>query len=138
MRQASHLINKAINSNQDSIRINKKSFEINYKLGLFQEAIKNIEVLIELGDLKWSNWKNLLNCSVKIKNWDKALKVALKAKKIFPKKTYIDYLISGCLIKLGKKNEAIYFFQSAKKIKEVPNKLARNFPELVNQDIFLS
>ncbi|MED5269287.1 MAG: hypothetical protein VX406_00450 [Bacteroidota bacterium] len=138
LRQASYLINKAINSNQESNRIIKKSFEINYKMGLFTEAIKNIESLIALGDLKWNNWKNLLNCSVKIKNWDKALKVALKAKKIFPKKTYIDYLISGCLIKLGKKNEAIYFFQSAKKIKEVPNKLAKNFPELINQDIFLS
>ena len=138
LRQASHLINKAINSNQESIRIIKKSFEINYKMGLFSEAIKNIESIIELGDLKWNNWKNLLNCSLKIKNWDKALKVALKAKKIFPKKTYIDYLISGCLIRLGKKNEAIYFFQNAKKIKDIPDKLAKNFPELVNEDIFLS
>ena len=42
------------------------------------------------------------------------------------------------IIKLGKKNEAIYFFQSAKKIKEIPNKLAKNFPELINEDIFLS
>ena len=138
LRQASYLIKKAINSNQESNRIIKKSFEINYKMGLFTEAIKNIESLIALGDIKWNNWKNLLNCSVKIKNWDKALKAALKAKKIFPKKTYIDYLISGCLIKLGKKNEAIYFFQSAKKIKDVPNKLAKNFPELINEDIFLS
>ncbi len=138
LRQASYLINKAINSNQESIRIIKKSFEINYKMGLFSEAIKNIESIIELGDLKWNNWKNLLNCSLKIKNWDKALKVALKAKKIFPKKTYIDYLISGCLIRLGKKNEAIYFFQNAKKIKDIPDKLAKNFPELVNEDIFLS
>ena len=106
-------------------------------MGLFTEAIRSLETLIELGDLKWNNWKNLLNCSVKIKDWDKALKIALKAKKIFPKKTYIDYLISGCLIKLGKRNEAIYFFQNAKKIKEVPNRLAKNFPELVNEDIFL-
>jgi tetratricopeptide (TPR) repeat protein len=138
LRQASYLINKAISSNQESNRIIKKSFEINYKMRFFTEAIKNIESLIELGDLKWSNWKNLLDCSVNTKNWDKTLKVALRAKKIFPKKTYIDYLISGCLIKLGKKNEAIYFFQSAKKIKEIPNKLVKNFPELVNEDIFLS
>ncbi len=138
LRQASYLIDRAINSNQDSIRIIKKSFEINYKMGLYSKAIENIEILIELGDLKWNNWKNLLNCSIKIKNWDKALKFALRAKKIFPNKTYIDYLISGCLIKLGKKNEAIYFFQSAKKIKEIPNRLAKNFPELVNENIFLS
>ena len=137
LRQAAYLIDKAKNANQGSLRIIKKSFEINYKMGLFPEAIKNLETLIELGDFKWNNWKNLLNCSVKIKDWDKALKIALKAKKIFPKKTYIDYLISGCLIKLGKRNEAIYFFQNAKKIKEVPNRLAKNFPELVNEDIFL-
>ena len=36
-------------------------------MGLFTEAIKNLESLIELGDLKWNNWKNLLNCSIKIK-----------------------------------------------------------------------
>ncbi len=137
LRQAKYLIKKAIDSNQESIKIIKKSFEINYKMRLLDEAINDIESVIELGDLKWNNWKNLLDCSIKINNWDKALKVAFKAKKIFPKKTYIDYLISGCLIKLGKKNEAVYFFQNAKKIKEVPNKLARNFPELVNEDIFL-
>ena len=137
LRQAYYLIDKAINSNQESIKIIKKSFEIKYKMGLFTEAIEDIESLISLGDQKWNNWKNLLNCSIKIKNWDKALKAALNAKKIFPTKTYIDYLISGCLIKLGKKNEAIYFFQSARKIKEIPDKLAKNFPELVNEDIFL-
>ncbi len=126
LRQASYLIGKARSSNQESNRIIKKSFEINYKMGLFTKAIKNIESLIELGDLKWSNWKNLLNCSVNTKNWDKTLKVALKAKKIFPKKTYIDYLISGCLIKLGKKNEAIYFFQSAKKLKEFQKNWFKN------------
>ena len=69
---------------------------------------------------------------------DKALKTGLKAKKIFPTKVYLDYLISGCLIKLGKKNEAIYFFQNAKKTKKIPQKLAENFPELVNEKIFLS
>ena len=68
LRQAYYLINKAIKSNQESIRIIKKSFEIKYKMGLFNEAIKDIESLISLGDLKWNNWKNLLNCSVKIKN----------------------------------------------------------------------
>ena len=137
-RYASYLIDKAISSNQESIKILKKSFEINYKKGLFIQAIKNVENLIELGDLKWNNWKNIIKCLIKIKSWDKALKTGLKAKKIFPTKVYLDYLISGCLIKLGKKNEAIYFFQNAKKIKKIPQKLAKNFPELVNKKIFLS
>ena len=51
---------------------------------LLDEAINDIESVIELGDLKWNNWKNLLDCSIKINNWDKALKVAFKAKKICP------------------------------------------------------
>ena len=115
---------------------------INYTNHVFKVLEKNIEIKgiahITGGGLT-ENIPRILpdNCSVKIKNWDKALKAALKAKKIFPTKTYIDYLISGCLIKLGKRNEAIYFFQNAKKIKEVPNRLAKNFPELVNEDIFL-
>jgi len=39
---------------------------------------------------------------------------------------------------LAKKNEAIYFFQNAKKIKKIPQKLAENFPELANEKKFLS
>merc|ERR1712096_202560 len=78
-RYASYLIDKAISSNQESMKILKKSFEINYKKGLFIQAIKNVENLIELGDLKWNNWKNIIKCLIKIKSWDKALKTGLKA-----------------------------------------------------------
>ena len=42
-------------------------------------------------------------------------KIKQSKKTIFPKKTYIDYLISGCLIKLGKRNEAIYFFEKGRR-----------------------
>ena len=38
--------------------------------------------------------------------------------------------------KAWEKNEAIYFFQNAKKIKEVPNRLAKNFPELSKRRYF--
>lgn len=57
------------------------------------------------------------------------LRTSLKAKKHYPNKAFLDFIISGCLLKNGKLNEAIYFYQSGKKTSQVPDKLIKYFPE---------
>ena len=73
--------------------------------------------------------KGYIKCLIDAKKWSDLLKVSLKAKKYYPNKAFIDFTISGCLLKHGKLNEAIYFFQSGNKVCGVPNKLIESFPE---------
>ena len=44
-------------------------------------------------------------------------------------KSFLDFTISGCLLKDGKLNEAIYFYQSGSKSSKIPTKLRKHFPE---------
>ena len=53
-----------------------------------------------------------------------------ESKKIFSKKIFLDFTISGCLLKDGKLNEAIYFYQSGRKSSKVPYNLENLFLNL--------
>ena len=131
MRQTIYLANKALENNHNSIKIIELNAKISNLMGNYNEAINYFKEIIEFKEKQsWRIWKNLIKCLIKIKDWDQSLKFSLKAKKYFPKKSFLDYIISGCLLKDGKINEAIYFYQSGKKISNIPSKLLDSFPEL--------
>ena len=71
------------------------------------------------------------------KNWDELLKKSLRAKKSFPNKTFLDYIISGCLLKSGKINEAVYFYQNGQKKSRLPKKILKYFPEFSDNKTLL-
>ena len=131
MRQTIYLANKALENNHNSIKIIELNAKISNLMGNYNEAINYFKEIIEFKEKQsWRIWKNLIKCLIKNKDWDQSLKFSLKAKKYFPKKSFLDYIISGCLLKDGKINEAIYFYQSGKKISNIPSKLLDSFPEL--------
>lgn len=131
LRQAKYLANKALENNHNSIKIIELNANISCLVGNYDEAIDHYTEIIEFKEkLSWRIWKNLIKCYIKVENWDQSLKFSLKAKKYFPKKSFLDYIISGCLLKDGKINEAIYFYQSGKKISNIPSNLLESFPEL--------
>jgi len=131
LRQAKYLANKALENNHNSIKIIELNANISCLVGNFDEAIDYYTEIIEFKEkISWRIWKNLIKCYLKVEDWNQSLKFSLKAKKYFPKKSFLDYIISGCLLKDGKINEAIYFYQSGKKISNIPSKLLDSFPEL--------
>lgn len=131
LRQAKYLANKALENNHNSIKIIELNANISCLVGNYDEAIDHYTEIIEFKEkLSWRIWKNLIKCYIKVENWNQSLKFSLKAKKYFPKKSFLDYIISGCLLKDGKINEAIYFYQSGKKISNIPSNLLESFPEL--------
>ena len=131
LRQAKYLANKALENNHNSIKIIELNANISCLVGNFDEAIDYYTEIIEFKEkISWRIWKNLIKCYLKVEDWNQSLKFSLKAKKYFPKKSFLDYIISGCLLKDRKINEAIYFYQSGKKISNIPSKLLDSFPEL--------
>ena len=85
----------------------------------------------------WKIWKSLLKCILETKDWSKLLIMSLRAKKYFPNRPFLDFIISGCLLKDGKLNEAIYFYQSGSKSSKVPSKLKESFPEFTQNKTLL-
>ena len=79
----------------------------------------------------------MLKCLIDNKEWTELLKISIRAKKHYPNKAFLDFTISGCLLKNGKLNEAIYFYQSGKKTCQVPEKLIESFPEFTENKTLL-
>ena len=129
-RQSKYLASKALNNNHNSIEILKLISIIYYRTKCYEESIKFYNQILDFKEnISWKIWKGYIKCLIDAKKWSDLLKVSLKAKKHYPNKAFIDFTISGCLLKHGKLNEAIYFFQSGNKVCGVPTKLIKSFPE---------
>ena len=138
LRQSKYLCSRALDNNHNSIKLLEIRSKIQHKTKLYEEAIKSYNQILNFKeDISWKVWKGYIKCLIDAKRWSELLKVSLKAKKHFPNKAFIDFTISGCLLKDGKLNEAIYFFQSGNKVCEVPNKLVESFPEFTENRTLL-
>ena len=137
-RQAKYLAQKAHKNNYNSINILELNAVISKKSGSIIEAINFYDKIIEFKvNISWKIWKNFINCLIEEKQWSKLLKISLLAKKEFTSKPFLDFTISGCLLKTGKFNEAIYFYQSGSKMSPLPDKLKSSFPEFVKNKSLL-
>ena len=129
-RQAKYLASKALINNHNSIKILSLNAIIFKEIGDTKQAVKYYNQILDFKEnLSWKIWKRLLKCLIDNKEWTELLRTSLKAKKHHPNKAFLDFIISGCLLKNGKLNEAIYFYQSGKKTSQVPDKLIKYFPE---------
>ena len=129
-RQAKYLASKALINNHNSIKILSLNAIIFREIGDTNQAIKFYNQILDFKEnLSWKIWKRLLKCLIDNKEWTELLRTSLKAKKHYPNKAFLDFIISGCLLKNGKLNEAIYFYQSGIKTSQVPDKLIKYFPE---------
>ena len=137
-RQAKYLASKAIINNHNSIKILSLNAIIFKEIGDTNQAIKFYNQILDFKEnLSWKIWKRLLKCLIDNKEWTELLRTSLKAKKHYPNKAFLDFIISGCLLKNGKLNEAIYFYQSGKKTSQVPDKLIKYFPEFAENKTLL-
>ena len=116
LRQSRYLAKKALDNNHNSIKIIELNALISISVGNRIDAIKYYKEIIDIQDHQsWKIWKSLLKCMLENEDWSELLRLSLRAKKYFPNKSFLDFTISGCLLKDGKLNEAIYFYQSGSK-----------------------
>ncbi len=129
-RQSTYLASRALSNNYDSVKILELNAIIHKRIGDVRKAIHFYNEIIEFKDnISWKIWKGLIECLIEVKEWTQLLEISLRAKKQYSNKSFIDFTISGCLLKNGKFNEAIYFYQSGKKSSQLPKKLENSFPE---------
>ena len=123
-------LSSIIYNNHNSIKIIELNALISISVGNKIEAIRHYKEIVDIQENQsWRIWKSLLKCILEIEEWSELLKLSLRAKKYFPNKSFLDFTISGCLLKDGKLNEAIYFYQSGSKSSKIPTKLRKHFPE---------
>jgi tetratricopeptide (TPR) repeat protein len=130
LRQSRYLSKKALDNNHNSLKIIELNAITSISVGNRIEAIRYYKEIIDIQENQsWRIWKSLLKCILEIEEWSELLRLSLRAKKYFPNKSFLDFTISGCLLKNGKLNEAIYFYQSGSKSSKIPTKLRKYFPE---------
>ena len=113
LRQSRYLSKKALDNNHNSLKIIELNAITSISVGNRIEAIRYYKEIIDIQENQsWRIWKSLLKCILEIEEWSELLRLSLRAKKYFPNKPFLDFTISGCLLKDGKLNEAIYFYQS--------------------------
>lgn len=138
IRQSKYLAKKALDNNLNSIKIIKLNALISISVGNIIEAIRYYKEIININESQsWQIWKSLLKCILEIEEWSELLRLSLKAKKYFPNKSFLDFTISGCLLKDGKLNEAIYFYQNGSKSSKIPTELRKSFPEFKDNKTLL-
>ena len=138
LRQSKYLAKKALDNNHNSIKIIELNALISISVGNRIDAIKYYKEIIDIQDHQsWKIWKSLLKCMLENEDWSELLRLSLRAKKYFPNKSFLDFTISGCLLKDGKLNEAIYFYQSGRKSSKVPSQLRESFPEFTDNKALL-
>ena len=138
LRQSKYLAKKALENNYNSFLILEINAFINKSLGNNIKAIEYYKEIINIQENQsWKIWKNLLKCILEAEDWSQLLIMSLRAKKHFSKRPFIDFIISGCLLKDGKLNEAIYFYQSGSKLSKIPLKLRESFPEFIQNKTLL-
>ena len=138
IRQSKYLAKKALDNNLNSIKIIKLNALISISVGNIIEAIRYYKEIININESQsWQIWKSLLKCILEIEEWSELLRLSLKAKKYFPNKSFLDFTISGCLLKDGKLNEAIYFYQNGSKSSKIPTELRKYFPEFKDNKTLL-
>ena len=128
-QKAQYYIRKALKANGDSIELWRKSAIIHQNLKLPDEVIDAFQNMLDLGDFGWTTWVSCIDGWIGMEDWNKALEIAHKAKSFFPDDAELDYRIAGCHHRLNQSTEANYFFQNAKKNKEMSPKITQLFPE---------
>tara|TARA_B100000575_G_scaffold171612_1_gene137428 strand:- start:31509 stop:32825 length:1317 start_codon:yes stop_codon:yes gene_type:complete len=137
-RNAKYLISKAILNNHNSLNLFELNAILYYKTGDNFKALNFYYKIIESNEaISWRIWKGLIECLMNTKEWEVLLKMSLRAKKSFPKKSFLDYIICGCLLKNGRINEAVYFYQNGQKKSKFPKRILQFFPEFSDNKTLL-
>ena len=115
LRQSRYLAKKALDNNHNSIKIIELNAIISMFIGNTIEAIRHYKEIIDIQENQsWRIWKSLLKCILEIEEWSELLRLSLRAKKYFPNKSFLDFTISGCLLKRWKIKRGYIFLSKWK------------------------
>ncbi|WP_299836772.1 tetratricopeptide repeat protein [uncultured Tenacibaculum sp.] len=135
--KAVYYVNKALQIDDSNPMYWRKYAQINIKLNFYQEAVKAFQTCINLGDIDIEVYIAIADVLLFLGEFDDALNILLKAKKVYKDFAEIEYRLFG-LFKINNKEE--YAFNHLKKGLEINfnhHKVIKDlFPSIFNEDEF--
>jgi tetratricopeptide (TPR) repeat protein len=128
-----YYIKQGLVANHDSAKLWARSGVLHSDMKLHEEACHAFEQAVDLGNNDWKIWQSWIDNLLHLQEWDKALNICYLAKEYYPEETGLDWRMSGCYLRLGKKDESAYFLSALKSVETLPESIATFFPELQEQ-----
>lgn len=101
-KKALYYIQKAIEIDDTNVLYRKRSAEINIKLKKHKESVTEFLKCLELGYIEIEIYITLVDVLILLKEYNKALNILIKAKRIYRKFAEIEYRLSGLFLNLNK------------------------------------
>ncbi|WP_442267108.1 tetratricopeptide repeat protein [Tenacibaculum sp. ZS6-P6] len=114
--KAVYYINKALQIDDSNPMYWRKYAEINIKLNFYEEAVKAFQMCVNLGDIDVEIYIALADVLLFIGEFENALSILLKAKKVYNNFAEIEYRLFG-LFKINHEDD--YAFSHLKKALEI-------------------
>ena len=109
-------MNKALLIDEDNSIYWMRYAEINLKLNFYEEATKGFQKCLDLEDYTLDIFIALADILQFIGDFDDAIAVLLRAKKLYEDFAEIEYRLAGLLILSQKENEGLALLKAALKI----------------------
>ena len=107
-KKAKFYLERALDSNSDSVSLWKNSVEIYTLLGKKDKAIAACKKLLELGYYKPDILLQLVDLFLEKRKWEQAYSVAEEAYASFPENRELAVRVAGCCLHLNRTEEGIY------------------------------
>ncbi len=132
--KALYYVNKALQIDDSNATYWRKNAEINSHLEFYDEAIKAFHMCINLGDIDIEVYIALVDVLIASKDFENALIILLKARKVYKDFAEIEYRLFG-LFKMKQENEnAFNHLQKGLKVDfDYHTTLQELFPEIYTQ-----
>ena len=131
LNKAQYYLRKSLQSNADSLDLWKKSAQVHFQIGFYEETAVGCKTAIDLGDEDPNSWTLWMDSLMLINDWEKAVEIGQQALQFHQKNPSILYRLAGCKLRLGKKSEAQIIFDRIKDEIKIPLNINQLFPELI-------
>lgn len=112
-QKALYYINKAIQIDEGNALYWRRYGDINLKLNFYEEAVKAFYMCIELGDQEIEIFIALTDILLFLGEFNDALKVLIKAKKIYKEFAEVEYRLCGLFMILDKEEYSLTHLKNA-------------------------
>jgi tetratricopeptide (TPR) repeat protein len=110
------LFQKLVEANPSQTNVHVVGGDFYLSINNNREAQKEYQKAVELGEVSFEVWENLLYLETKLELWDLATRHGETALEMYPNQTMIHYFLGFAQMRKRSFNESIYSFEQAKKL----------------------
>lgn len=120
------LFEKLVATNADNANVHIVGGDLYLSVSRNREALREYSRAVEMGEVSFEVWENLLYLETQLEQWDNSIRHAEEALEMYPNQGMIHYFLGYGQMRKRLHNESAFSFEQAKK-------LSSSNPRLVSQ-----